>query len=142
MAEPISLEVITATDTAVSEDILELYIPAYYGEAGILANHLPYISILKFGEISYMDVNKKNHYLYLENGFMEVRNNKIVIISDLSVRSEDLDHDQIKNEQAEINSKIKSASDGGISVEELDEAILEQKKLTAKAEIIKKSGSS
>ncbi len=142
MAETISLEVITATDTAISEDILELYIPAYYGEAGILANHLPYISILKFGEISYMDINKKNHYLYLENGFMEVRNNKIVIISDLSIRGEDLDHDQIKNELVEINLKIKSASDGGISVEELDEAILEQKKLTAKSEIIKKSGSS
>ncbi len=142
MAETISLEVITATDIAVREDILELYIPAYYGEAGILANHLPYISILKFGEISYMDINKKNHYLYLENGFMEVRNNKIVIISDLSIRGEDLDHDQIKNELVEINLKIKSASDGGISVEELDEAILEQKKLMAKSEIIKKSGSS
>ena len=140
MAEPISLEIITATDIAVSEDILELYIPAYYGEAGILSNHLPYISILKFGEISYLDIDKKKHYLYIENGFMEVRNNKIVIISDLTIRGEELDPDQIKNSLDTINSKIKSASDGNISVEELDEAILEQKKLTAKSEIIEKSG--
>ena len=140
MADPISLEVITATDTAVREDILELYIPAYYGEAGILSNHLPYISILKFGEISYLDLNKQNNYLYIENGFMEVRNNKIVIISDMTIKSEDLDPDQINNSLSAINSKIKSASNGEISVEELEGAILEQKKLMAKSEIIKKSG--
>ncbi len=142
MADPIELEVITGTETAVKENILELYIPAYYGEAGILANHLPYISILNFGEISYLDMDKKNHYLYIENGFMEVRNNKVVIISDLTIKGENLDPSQLKISLDTINSKIKSASEGGVSVEELDEAILEQKKLKAKSEISKKSGSS
>lgn len=137
MADPISLEVITATDTAVKEEIHELYIPAYYGEAGILANHLPYISILKFGEISYRDVNGKNHYLYIENGFMEVRDNRIVIISDLSIRGEDLDPAEIKSALDEINKKIKSATAGEITAAELEEAIVEQKKLTAKSEIAK-----
>ena len=138
MADPISLEVITATDTAVKEEIHELYIPAYYGEAGILANHLPYISILKFGEISYRDVKEKNHYLYIENGFMEVRDNRIVIISDLTIRGEDLDPVEIKSALEEIRKKIKSASEGEITVTELEDAIIEQKKLKAKSEITKK----
>ncbi len=142
MAEPISLEVITATDTAINEDILELYIPAYYGEAGILSNHLPYISILNFGEISFKDLKGKVHYLYIENGFMEVRDNKIVIISDLTLKSDELDSGEIGNALESINSKIRSASDGDISAEELERAILEQKKLAAKSEILKKSGSS
>ncbi len=139
MADPILLEVITATDTAVKEEIQELYIPAYYGEAGILANHLPFISILKFGEISYRDIENKNHYLYIENGFMEVRDNRIVIISDLSIRGEDINREETISALDEINKKIRSASDGEITVAELEEAIIEQKKLAAKAEIIKKS---
>jgi len=138
MADPISLEVITATDTAVKEKIHELYIPAYYGEAGILANHLPFISILKFGEISFRDTEGNNHYLYIENGFMEVRDNRIVIISDLSIRGEDLDPAEIKSALVEIDLKIKSATKGGITISELEEAIVEQKKLKAKSEIIKR----
>ena len=138
MADPISLEVITATDTAVKEEIHELYIPAYYGEAGILADHLPFISILKFGEISYRDVKGENHYLYIENGFMEVRDNRIVIISDLTIRAEDLDPGDIDSAMKEINKKIKSASEGEITVTELEDAIIEQKKLKAKSEITKK----
>ena len=138
MADPISLEVITATDTAVKEEIHELYIPAYYGEAGILADHLPFISILKFGEISYRDVKGENHYLYIENGFMEVRDNRIVIISDLTIRGEDLDPVEIKSALEEIRKKIKSASEGEITVTELEDAIIEQKKLKAKSEITKK----
>ncbi|MEN8223486.1 MAG: ATP synthase F1 subunit epsilon [Acidobacteriota bacterium] len=139
MADPIELEVITATETAVKESILELYIPAYYGEAGILANHLPYISILKFGEISYLDLEKKNHYLYIENGFMEVRNNRIVIISDLTLKGENIDQNDTDSALEEINKKIRSASEGDITAAELKTAIIEQKKLTAKSVIAGKS---
>lgn len=142
MADPISLEIITATETAVKEEILELYIPAYYGEAGILSNHLPYISILKFGEIAYKNTEGKMQYLYIENGFMEVRNNRIVIISDLTIKSDEMEPEEIKSALDQINLTIKSASEGKITAEELEVAISEQKKLIAKTDIIKKSGKS
>ncbi len=138
MDESISLEVITATETAVKEDILELYIPAYYGEAGILENHLPYISILKFGEVSFKDLKGEFHYLYIENGFMEVRKNNIVIISDLMIKGEDLDPSLINSEIDEINKKIKSASEGLITAEELQDALVIQDKLKAKLVVINK----
>lgn len=141
MADLILFEVVTATEIAVKEEILELYIPAYYGEAGILSNHLPFISILEFGEISYRDVKGENHYLYIENGFMEVRDNKIIIISDLSVKGKDLDKDDTKSALEEINKKIKSATEGEITAAELEVAIVEQKKLTVKSGIIKKISS-
>ena len=139
MADPILLEVITTIETAVKEEILELYIPAFYGEAGILANHLPYISILKFGEVSYKDSEGKYHYLYIENGFLEVKDNKIVIISDLTIRREDLDPDEIEPALKDINDKVKSASDGSVTSEELEILLIDQKKLIAKSEILKRS---
>lgn len=139
MADPILLEVITATEIAVKEEILELYIPAYYGEAGILSNHLPFISILKFGEISYRDTEGKNHFLYIENGFMEVRDNKIIIISDLCVKGKDLDKDETESALEEIKKKIKSATEGSVTSEELEILLIDQKKLIAKSKILKRS---
>ena len=139
MADPILLEVITATEIAVKEEILELYIPAYYGEAGILSNHLPFISILKFGEISYRDTEGKTHFLYIENGFMEVRDNKIIIISDLSVKGKDLDKDETESALEEIKKKIKSAAEGSVTSEELEILLIDQKKLIAKSKILKRS---
>jgi len=138
MAKPISLEVITSTETSVKEDILELYIPAYHGEAGILENHLPYITILKFGEISYKDLEGNLHYLYIENGFMEVKDNIIVVISDLAIKGEDINIQENTSLLEVVTKRIKSAVKGEINAEELEDAIYEQKRLLVKSEIIKK----
>ncbi|MEN8154869.1 MAG: ATP synthase F1 subunit epsilon [Acidobacteriota bacterium] len=140
MADILELEVITTTDAAIREEITELYIPAYYGEAGILKNHLPYISLLKFGEISFKDISGKHHYLYIENGFVEVRDNKIILISDLAKRAEDFDIGEIRSGIEKIDKKINSASAGEITAEELDVSLEEKEKLTIQADIIKKSG--
>lgn len=140
MVEILELEVISTTDAAIKAEIAELYIPAYYGEAGILANHLPYISLLKFGEISYKDTSGKNHFIYIENGFVEVKDNKIIIISDLAVKGEDFNAEEIKSRLDLIEKKIRSASAGEITAEELSLSLEEKKKLKIKTEVINKSG--
>ena len=134
----INLEIITPEETVVKSEILDLYIPAFYGKAGILSNHLPYISLLKSGEISFDDVNKKKHYLYIENGFLEVQGNNISIISDKVVKSEDLNRDEIENRLSEVERKIKSASRDEISVEKLDMLLEENKKLISQKKIVEK----
>ncbi len=138
MGKSISLEIITSAETVVKEDILELFIPAYYGEAGILENHLPYISILRFGEVSYKDTEGKLHYLYIENGFIEVKDNSVVIISDLTIKGEDINHKENADSLEMVNERIKSAVKGQITAKELEEAIEEQKRLSVKSKIIKK----
>lgn len=141
MSDLISLEVLTATETAVKADIRELYIPAWYGEAGILADHLPFISVLKSGEISYVDAAGKKHFLYIENGFMEVRDNRITIISDSTVKGENLDGKKLGSELSGISARIRSASQGGITPDELEISLNEMKKIESKLEIIRKSSS-
>lgn len=134
----INLEIITPEETVVKSEILDLYIPAFYGKAGILSNHLPYISLLKSGEISYEDLSKKEHYLYIENGFLEVKGNNITIISDKVIKSEDLNRDEIERELSEVDSKIKSASRGEINAEELKLLLEENKKLISQKKIVEK----
>jgi F-type H+-transporting ATPase subunit epsilon len=138
VADNISLEIITSTGVAVKTSIKELYIPAYYGEAGILENHLPYISLLNFGEVSYTDDNNQKHYFFVQDGFMESVKNKIVIVSDTVEKGENLDKADTEARYTEASKKIESSLRGEITPEELEEVLIEKKKLQVKIDILKK----
>ena len=140
MPENMELEVVTSTADVYKAEIKELYIPAYLGKAGVLENHLPYISLIDAGEIYYKDVNDKNHYLYIKDGFLEVRDNKIVLLSDSLEKGEDFDKSQIEEKLHEIKKTIKASLStvGGITTDKLDEALKEQKEFETKYSILKK----
>jgi len=109
MADTLHLEIVTAAEPAIITEIKQLYLPAYLGKAGVLEDHKPYITLIKPGEISYTDTQDKNHYLYIREGFMEVNENKIVIISDAVERGETLDKEEIETKLAELDKIIKAS---------------------------------
>lgn len=110
MPEAIELEIISSTAAPVRVNIRQLYIPAFKGEAGVLENHKSYISVLVPGEMMYTDTVEKNHYLYIHDGFMEVDNNKIFIISDAVEKGEDLDRGEIETKIEELSQIIADSS--------------------------------
>ncbi len=137
MSEKIQLQVVTSTDTAFEITIKDIYIPAYFGEAGVLGNHKPYISLLQPGEIVYTDINDKRHYLYIREGIIEVRDNKIAIISDSVEPGEKLVKEEVEKRLEELDRRIKSSIKGEITAEELQEALVEQREFAVKQKIIR-----
>ena len=140
MAETINLEIISFHEVVLRSEIRDLYIPAFFGEAGIKSNHLPYLSLLKAGEISYLDTAGVRHYLYCGEGFLEVRDNQITLIIDAIERGEDFQADALKAELAASEMKIKSSFQGAITPTELQQELLRQKELRIKLDISKKIG--
>lgn len=138
MSDTINLQVVTYTDPGLKAGIRELYIPAYFGEAGILEDHKPYISLLKAGEVVYTDVMGKLFHLYIREGFIEVLNNKVSIICDSMEKGEDLNKADIEAKLKELDTRIKSSLKGEITPEELDAALIEQREFEIKQKIIKK----
>ncbi len=138
MADTIQLQVVTYTDAVLTASIKELYIPAYFGEAGVLEDHKPYISLLKAGEVAYTDIFDKNFYLFIRDGFIEVIKNKISIICDSVEKGEELDKEAIEAKLKELDDRIKSSLRGEITPEELDQALEEQREFMAKQKIIQK----
>ena len=138
MPEIIHLQVVTSTDKDLLASITELYIPAYFGEAGVLENHKPYISLLKPGEISYTDIKGKTFYLFIREGFLEVLDNKVSILSDSVEKGESLNKQEIEEKLTELDKRIKSSLTGEITPEELEEALEEQKEFKVKQKIIRK----
>ncbi len=141
MSDTIQLQVVTYADTGIKAGIKDLYIPAYLGEAGILEDHKPYISLLQSGEVVYTDVMMdKKFYLYIREGFIEVLDNKVSIICDSVEKGEELDKEEIEAKLKELDARIKSSLKGEISPEELDEALIEQREFEIKQKIVKKIG--
>lgn len=138
MQERMYLQVVTTTTKALEATVKEIYIPAFFGEAGILEDHKPYISLLKSGEINFVDIHDKKHYLYIHEGFIEVLKNNISIVSDSVETGESLDRVEIDTKLAELDRKIKSAAKGEISPDELNKALEEQHEYRIKQEILQK----
>lgn len=138
MADPIELEIITSREVILRMEIKDLYIPAFLGEAGVLSHHLPYLSLLKAGEISYLDLEGTRHYLFSGEGFLEVRDNRIALIIDIFERGEDLREEDLKKQLQEAEKKIKSSFRGAITPAELQVELARQKELQLKIAICKK----
>ncbi|MCP4218612.1 MAG: F0F1 ATP synthase subunit epsilon [bacterium] len=136
MAEKIYLQVVTSSDNAFEATIKDIYIPAAKGEAGILEDHKPYISLLNPGEIVYTDISDKKLYLYIQDGFVEVLDNKISVISDSVEKGETLleNKDDIRNQAQLIEAKLKALANNEITPEELASEIRGSLKLNREAE--------
>jgi F-type H+-transporting ATPase subunit epsilon len=138
MAGTIELEIITAREVALRAEIRDLYIPAFLGEAGVLSHHLPYITLLKAGELSYLDLEGKRHYLWSGEGFLEVRDDRLALIIDEFVRGEDLDEEGLRRRLQETEARIQSSFRGAISPDELQVELGLQRELQAKLAICRK----
>jgi F-type H+-transporting ATPase subunit epsilon len=138
MAETIELEIISFKDVFLRTEIKDLYIPAFLGEAGVKSHHLPYISLLKAGEISYLDLDGLRHYLYSGEGFLEVMDNRITLIIDAIERGEDFKMKELQEKLAASEMRVKSSFQGAITPLELQEELARQKELRLKLDICKK----
>ena len=138
MADAIELEILTAHEVVLRTAIKDLYIPAFLGEAGVLSHHLPYLSMLKAGEISYLDLDGTRHYLYSGEGFLEVRDNRIALIIDVFERGEELREEDLQKQMQETETRIKSSFQGAITPAELQDDLARQRELRLKLAICKK----
>lgn len=84
------LEIVTPIKIVYKEEVDGLVIPTITGEITILPNHIPLLTKITPGEL----IVKKGavlHSLAITGGFLEVSKNKITVLADYAVRSEDIE---------------------------------------------------
>jgi F-type H+-transporting ATPase subunit epsilon len=138
MAGAIELEIITSREVVLRTEVQDLYIPAFLGEAGVLSHHLPYVTLLKAGEISYLDLAGRRHFLYSGEGFLEVRDDRLALVIDDFVRGEDLAEEDLRRQLQEAEARIQSSFKGAISADELQAELARQRELQLKLAICRK----
>ena len=115
MSEEFKLEIVNPEKSfLVKEDALEVVVPAFEGEMGILKDHISIISFLKPGIIKVFSKSGDDNY-YVEDGIIEFKNNNLSILTSTILAVKDLD----KSKQGDL---IKKAEEEASKAEISDQA--------------------
>lgn len=76
------LDIITPDTTLFSGEVSLVQLPGKDGSFEILSLHAPMISVLKAGTIRVVDASKKEQLFPVKGGVAEVKQNRILILSD------------------------------------------------------------
>ena len=106
------------------DDVIEVIVPAFEGEMGILKDHISIISFLKPGIIT-VRTNSNDEKFYVEDGIVEFKNNNLSILTSTIFNVADID--KVKQEgllkkaeeeasKTQINDQSKYLADQKIEV--------------------------
>ena len=125
MGEVFKIEVVNPEESfLLKEDVIEVVVPAFEGEMGILKDHISIISFLKPGIIKILSKSGDENY-YVEDGIIEFKNNNLSILTSSIINLADLDNSKkqvllkLAEEEAsnpEINDQSKYLVDQKIEV--------------------------
>ena len=125
MNEEFKVEIVNPEKSfLVKEDVLEVVVPAFEGEMGILKNHISIISFLKPGIIKILSKSGDENF-YVEDGIVEFKNNSLSILTSSIFNLTDLDkskqQDLLKTAEEdankqEINDQSKYLADQKVEV--------------------------
>ena len=81
MSEEFKIEIVNPEKSFLSkEDVIEVIIPAFEGEMGILKDHISIISFLKPGIIT-IHAKSGEEKFYVEDGIVEFKNNNLSVLT-------------------------------------------------------------
>ena len=82
MEDTYKIEIVTPEKVIFSDDkVLEVILPSYEGEMGILKDHIPIISFLRPGIIKILKSSENLDSFFVQDGIIEFYNNNLTILS-------------------------------------------------------------
>ena len=104
MSEKFTVEIITPDKTIIKTDTLEVIIPSFEGEMGILKDHIPLITFLRPGVINIKDQQEQK--FFVEEGTVEFANNNLLILTSTVRKLGSLDKKTLDRILSESEKKI------------------------------------
>ena len=91
MSEGFNIDIVNPEKSFLSKkDVLEVIVPAFEGEMGILKDHIPIISFLKPGIIKVISGSEEQKF-YVEDGIIEFKENSLSILTSSIFNIKDAD---------------------------------------------------
>jgi F-type H+-transporting ATPase subunit epsilon len=105
MADKIELEIVTPKGRALAASVDEVTAPSVEGEFGVLPGHLPMVTVLRPGIVSYKQGNDTKK-VAVGSGFAEAGQNKLLILADEFAERSTIDPVVVRKELAEVQPKL------------------------------------
>ena len=98
---------ILTPDRVIYERQIDLaVVQAHDGEMGFMYNHAPLVTELGIGEIRLRN-NDNTEYIVVEGGIAEIRDNKLIVLTENAFKKEDLSIREIEQRLEELKATTK-----------------------------------
>ena len=105
----LKLEVISPERIAYTQEVIQITVPSAMGQLTILPNHAPLFSMLVEGELKIIPQSERTPiYMAIGGGFLEVHNNKAVVLVTRAVHQDELDEAEILQAKKRAEEILKS----------------------------------
>lgn len=105
------LEIVTPQRLLVSDEVTELVAPGAEGYFGVLPGHIPFITTLDIGELSYRKGRDERH-LAITWGYVEVRGDKVIVLAETAERAEEIDAERAQRARERAEKRIRDWAAG------------------------------
>ena len=105
MSEKFTLEIISPDNLIIKTSAIEVVIPSFEGEMGILKGHIDLITFLRPGIIKIADDTEKN--FFVEDGTVEFSNDNLLILTSTARELKTIDKNELKILLDDAETKLK-----------------------------------
>lgn len=124
------LSIITPFRKLVSEEkVSEVFVPGFEGQLNVLEGHANFITELETGVIAWKGESGQWKRATVSYGWMEIYNQKITVLADVSELAEEVDVERAKNRETIARQKIQ---EGSLSDEDFRKMELKLKRAIAR----------
>ena len=97
MSDQLNLEVVTPHRTVLVEDVDSVTLPGIEGELGILPEHIPLLTTLDTGIMSYKNSSGKTQAIAVHWGYAQVEGNSVRVLAELAETADEIDIERAKD---------------------------------------------
>jgi F-type H+-transporting ATPase subunit epsilon len=84
------LSIVTPESLVFAGTVDSVVLPGSEGQLGVLPGHACLVTLLQPGELSYREAGQ-DHYLVVGDGFIEVSQQKVIVLTDLAAKEREID---------------------------------------------------
>lgn len=99
------LEIVTPEKKIFSDTVEDVYLPGAEGEMGVLELHAALVTSLQAGELRYRKDGKVEE-LAIGNGFAEVTQEKVVVLTDMAAGEAEIDESKVEEAMKRAEEKL------------------------------------
>ena len=106
-----TVEIVSAEQALWSGSAEFIVVPGSQGELGINGGHAPLLTYLKSGNVAVHEASGEVHHFYVSGGIVEIQPKGVIVLSDASVRAQDLDEAEVLKAKAEAEEMLRNKHD-------------------------------
>lgn len=105
-----TLEIVTPRKMVFKGEVSSFSAPGVMGGFQVLYNHAALLSNLQIGEVKYVDSNGREVRFATSGGFVEVKENHVVLLAETAERADEIDTERAKAAEQRARKRLAERS--------------------------------